>query len=64
LETKEEVKQYFPGILAFIDYTEQPIQRPKDKKKKVLLLWKEKETHSKEPVHSKPKWPYNLQNKT
>jgi hypothetical protein len=42
LETKEEVKQYFPGILAFIDYTEQPIQRPKDKKKKFYYSGKKK----------------------
>jgi hypothetical protein len=27
--TKEEVKQYFPGFLALVDCTEQPIPRPK-----------------------------------
>jgi hypothetical protein len=28
LKTKEEIEQYFPGYLAFVDCTEQPIPRP------------------------------------
>ncbi len=28
LKTPEEVEQYFPGFLAFIDCTEQQIPRP------------------------------------
>ena len=31
LQTPEEVEQYFPGFLAFIDSTEQQIPRPTDK---------------------------------
>jgi DDE superfamily endonuclease len=31
LATKEEVEEYFPGYLAFIDCTEQQIPRPKNK---------------------------------
>ena len=30
----EEVVIYFPGFLAFIDFTEQQIPRPADKRKK------------------------------
>ena len=30
LKTKEEVEQYFPGFMAFIDCLEQPIPRPKN----------------------------------
>ena len=30
----EEVEIYFPGFLAFIDFTEQQIFRPVDKRKK------------------------------
>ena len=65
LKTKEEVEEYFPGFMAFTDCTEQPIPRPKNrKKKKTVLLGQEKETHSKESVYSKPKGTDNLQNKT
>ncbi len=34
LRTVEEVEEYFPGFKAFIDSTEQEIQRPKDKRRK------------------------------
>ena len=34
LKTPEEVEQYFPGFLAFIDSTEQQIPRPRDNKRK------------------------------
>ena len=34
LRTIEEVEKYFPEFKAFIDATEQEIQRPKDNKKK------------------------------
>ena len=34
LKTPEEVEQYFPGFIAFIDSTEQQIPRPVDKKRK------------------------------
>ena len=40
LRTVEEVEIYFPGFQAFIDSTEQEIQRPKNKKrKKDVLFW-------------------------
>lgn len=34
LQTPEEVEQYFPGFLSFVDSTEQQIPRPIDKKRK------------------------------
>jgi DDE superfamily endonuclease/Helix-turn-helix of DDE superfamily endonuclease len=34
LRTVQEVEQYFPEFKAFIDVTEQEIQRPKDKNRK------------------------------
>ena len=36
LKTPEEVEQYFPGFLAFIDSTEQQIPRPIDKNRKKM----------------------------
>ena len=32
LKTPEEVEQYFPGFLSFVDSTEQQIPRPEDKR--------------------------------
>jgi len=50
LKTTEEVEEYFPGFLAFVDCTEQPIHtkasKEQVKKKAILLLWKEKETYA------------------
>ena len=37
--TTEEVEQYFPGFLSFIDCTEQQIPRPVDKRKKQDVLF-------------------------
>jgi hypothetical protein len=31
LKTKEEVEQYFPGFIAFVDVTEQLIPRPENR---------------------------------
>ncbi len=36
LKTLQEVEQYFPGFMAFIDCTEQQIPRPEDKIRKRL----------------------------
>jgi hypothetical protein len=36
LKTKEEVEEYFPGFIAFIDCSEQQIPRPKNKKNRKL----------------------------
>src|SRR3954451_16602129 len=38
LKTTEEVEQYFPGFLAFIDSTEQQIPRPVDKKDERCII--------------------------
>lgn len=46
LETKEEVEQYFPGFMAFVDCTEQPIPRPKNKKRKRLYYSGKKKKHT------------------
>jgi hypothetical protein len=68
LKTKEEMEeQYFPGFLAFVDFTaEQPIPpRPKNRLRRRLYYSgkKKKHTHGKEPVCSKPKGSYRLHNK-
>ena len=36
LRSPEEVEQYFPGFIAFIDSTEQQIPRPVDKNKRKM----------------------------
>ena len=47
LRTVQEVEQYFPEFKAFIDATEQEIQRPKDKKmKKEYYSGKKKKRHT------------------
>lgn len=46
LKTKEEVEQYFPGFMAFTDCTEQPIPKPKNKKKRRLYYSGKKKKHT------------------
>ncbi len=46
LRTVEEVELYFPGLKAFIDSTEQEIQRPKDKNKKRKYYSGKKKKHT------------------
>ena len=47
LKTREEVEEYFPGLLAFTDCTEQPIPRPtKNKKKRRLYYSGKKKKHT------------------
>jgi DDE superfamily endonuclease/Helix-turn-helix of DDE superfamily endonuclease len=46
LKTPEEVEQYFPGFLAFIDSTEQPIPRPADKQRKKAYYSGKKKKHT------------------
>jgi hypothetical protein len=36
LKTPEEVEEYFPGFLSFVDSTEQPIPRPVDKDRRKM----------------------------
>jgi hypothetical protein len=61
LKTTEEVEQYFPGFMAFVDCTEQPIPRPKNKKKSGHIIQVKKETCSQKPVCSKSEGDDNLQ---
>lgn len=46
LRTVEEVEKYFPEFKAFIDITEQEIQRPEDKKKKKEYYSGKKKRHT------------------
>ncbi len=46
LKTLEEVEKYFPGLLAFIDSTEQPIPRPVDKNKRKMYYSGKKKRHT------------------
>ena len=46
LKTKEDVEKYFPGFLAFTDCTEQPIPRPKNKRKGRLYYSGKKKKHT------------------
>jgi DDE superfamily endonuclease len=46
LKTKEEVEQYFPGFLAFVDVTEQPIPRPENKLRRRIYYSGKKNKHT------------------
>jgi len=46
LKTPEEVEQYFPGFLSFIDCTEQQIPKPVDKKRKKEYYSGKKKEHT------------------
>ena len=46
LRTVEEVEIYFPGLKAFIDSTEQEIQRPKNKRKRKNYYSGKKKRHT------------------
>ena len=47
LKTPEEVEQYFPGFLSFIDSTEQPIPRPAvDKDRRKIFYSGKKKRHT------------------
>ncbi len=46
LKTKEEVEQYFPGFLAFVDGTEQPIPRPKNMLRRRIYYSGKKKKHT------------------
>jgi hypothetical protein len=43
---KEEVEQYFPGFLAFVDVTEQPIPRPKNRLRRRIYYSGKKKKHT------------------
>ncbi len=46
LKTPEEVEQYFPGFMAFIDSTEQQIPRPVDKNRRKMYYSGKKKRHT------------------
>ncbi len=46
LKTREEVEQYFPDLMAFIDCTEQPIPRPKNGLRRRLYYSGKKKKHT------------------
>lgn len=46
LKTQEEVEEYFPGFMAFVDVTEQEIPRPKDKIRRKLYYSGKKKKHT------------------
>ena len=46
LRTVQEVEIYFPGFKAFIDSTEQEIQRPKNKRKRKNYYSGKKKKHT------------------
>jgi hypothetical protein len=46
LQTPDEVEQYFPGFLSFIDSTEQQIPRPTDNKRKKIFYSGKKKRHT------------------
>ena len=50
LKTKEEVEQYFPGFLAFVDITEQPIPRPENKLRRRIYYSGKKKKHTVYPL--------------
>ena len=46
LKTKEGVEQYFPGFMAFVDVTEQPIPRPKNRIRRRIYYSGKKKKHT------------------
>ena len=46
LKTPKEVEKYFPGFMAFIDTTEQPIPRPKNRIRRKLYYSGKKKKHT------------------
>lgn len=46
LKTTEEVEEYFPGFLSFIDCSEQPIPRPKNRLRRRLYYSGKKKKHT------------------
>ena len=46
LKTLDEVERYFPGLMAFIDSTEQQIPRPIDNNKRNLVYSGKKKRHT------------------
>ena len=52
LKSIEEVEQYFPGFMAFIDCTEQPIPRPKNRLRRRLYYSGKRKKHTVKNLYS------------
>ena len=52
LKSIEEVEQYFPGFIAFIDCTEQPIPRPKNRLRRGLYYSGKRKKHTVKNLYS------------
>ena len=60
LRTPEEVEQYFPGFIAFIDCTEQQIHKAKEQEKKEDVLFrKEEKAYRKDTAYGQQPWLYH-----
>jgi DDE superfamily endonuclease/Helix-turn-helix of DDE superfamily endonuclease len=46
LKTKEEIEQYFPGFIAFVDVTEQPIPRPENRLRRRVYYSGKRKKHT------------------
>jgi len=46
LKTKEEVEQYFPGFIAFVDVTEQPMPRPENRLRRRVYYYGKRKKHT------------------
>ncbi len=46
LRTPQEVEQYFPGFIAFVDCTEQQIPRPNNKRRRKMYYSGKKKRHT------------------
>ena len=44
--TTQEVEQYFPGFIAFVDCTEQQIPRPNNKRRRKMYYSGKKKRHT------------------
>ena len=69
LKTREEVKEYFPGFIAFTDcseqHSDQQIPRPKNKKnRKLYYSGKKKKKHAVKNLYGKPEGIDTLQIQT
>jgi len=59
----EEFEEYFPGFMAFVDCTEQPILRPKNRLRRRLYYSGKKKKHTVNNLYTKSKGAIKPQNK-
>ena len=55
LKSIEEVEQYFPGFIAFIDCTEQQIPRPKNRLRRRLYYSGKRKKHTVKNLYQQTK---------